>query len=143
VVQPEEVSEMKKELQDQLMKRYPRLFVHATRKYVKGELVLPMIFGCECGDGWYGLLDRLFSDISKADQQCELFQVKEKFGGLRVYTQGTTDEVYELIDRSEEESFKVCEQCGAPGKLRDEGGWLRTLCDKCNDERGKRWTDVK
>lgn len=55
-------------------------------------------------------------------------QVKEKFGGLRFYIDRGTDEHFNYIYFAELMSYKVCEECGAPGKTyRD--GWHRTLCD--------------
>ena len=61
-------------------------------------------------------------------------QVKEKFGGLRVYLTSSTDEMEQAIRQAEEESFKTCEICGEPGALR-RGGWLATLCDAHSEGR--------
>lgn len=63
--------------------------------------------------------------------KCCASQVKEKFGTLRFYMSCETDEMSELIDRAEELSAKICETCGAPGELRNDG-WLRTMCDDCH-----------
>ena len=60
---------------------------------------------------------------------CRATTVKEKFGGLRVYLTSSTDEMEAAIDEAEAESFKTCEECGAPGVLRSDGGWLMTACD--------------
>jgi hypothetical protein len=57
-----------------------------------------------------------------------LTQVKEKYGTLRVYTCGGDSSFERYVEFAEYFSSRVCEDCGAPGKLR-EGGWLRTLCD--------------
>jgi len=35
-----------------------------------------------------------------------------------------------LIDRYEEESLSICEQCGAPGKLNTERSWLSVECEE-------------
>lgn len=64
-------------------------------------------------------------------------QVKEKFGGLRFYMNYYVEEIEELINEAEEKSYKTCERCGAPGKSR-EGGWIITLCDKCEEERSRK-----
>ena len=56
-------------------------------------------------------------------------QVKEKFGTLRFYAPGN-DRIYHLISLAEWLSAETCEDCGRYGKIR-EGGWIRTLCDKC------------
>jgi len=36
-----------------------------------------------------------------------------------------------LIDAAEEESARTCERCGVSGCLRENAGWLKTLCDAC------------
>jgi len=61
-------------------------------------------------------------------------QVKEKFGGLRFYMTYYVKELEKLISEAEEETYKICECCGEPGRERD-GGWILTLCNKCADER--------
>lgn len=55
-------------------------------------------------------------------------QVKEKFGGLRFYTNGTSDENYNYISFAESMSYYTCCKCGAPGKTYTDG-WHITLCD--------------
>lgn len=55
-------------------------------------------------------------------------QVKEKFGGLRFYTNGATDKHHNYISFAESMSYCICEECGAPGK-RYTDGWHQTLCD--------------
>jgi hypothetical protein len=44
-----------------------------------------MGFGFECGDGWFDLVYDCFIRISEANCETVIVQVKEKFGGLRVY----------------------------------------------------------
>jgi len=94
-----------------------------------------MVFGFECGAGWhpliYELLDKLQAIEDRDKIGLEITQVKEKFGGLRVYTNVGTDEIWDLIDEYERKSFHICEQCGKPGSLINNYGWLITLCDEC------------
>lgn len=61
-----------------------------------------------------------------------IVQVKEKFGRLRIYAK-PYNEAYELLlGKLEQESGKICEDCGEEGTT--EGpGWLRTLCKLCKD----------
>lgn len=59
-------------------------------------------------------------------------QVKEKFGTLRFYMTSATDEMREHVRKAENKSAKVCEDCGAEGVMR-EGGWIRTLCNDCEE----------
>jgi len=94
------------------------------------ESLIP--FGFECGDGWFNLIYELSEKITKLDPNCEAVQVKEKFGGLRFYTNGNIDEVDSLIDEYEETSYHTCEECGDTTTAKERGGyWIRTLCDKC------------
>ena len=79
------------------------------------------------GPGWAGIVDRLITDLLELGWDGKVSQVKEKFGGLRFYICGGTEEMFDRIDRAESESLETCEECGEPGTLKD-GGWLRTLC---------------
>lgn len=60
-------------------------------------------------------------------------QVKEKYGGLRVYFTGGDDYVEGLVSMAESFSYKICEVCGDRGSP-NEGGWISTLCDKCRNQ---------
>ena len=86
------------------------------------------------GPGWSDLLTRLIGDLFELGWDGRVFQVKEKFGGLRFYVGSANKAIYERIHAAENESFETCEQCGAPGALRD-GGWLKTLCDEHSKQR--------
>jgi len=96
-----------------------------------------MAWGLECGDGWYALLEKLCDDIAVADppENFRFAQIKEKFGGLRVYVDLGNDKIFALLDAVEEESYKVCEGCGSTENVTSEGAWIVTLCKNC---RGKR-----
>jgi len=82
------------------------------------------------GPGWYGLLKTLIEESINNGWDKEVCQVKEKFGGLRFYINGASSEVHDIIHKYENMSYKICEDCGEPGKERT-GGWIRTLCDNC------------
>lgn len=60
-------------------------------------------------------------------------QVKEKYGGLRFYISGGSEEAYNAIEEAGDESYRTCEHCGEPGKC-NERGWLATLCDDCRED---------
>lgn len=90
------------------------------------------LFGIECGPGW----SSLYEPIVRATEECgaSVFQIKEKFGALRIYVDGAPEWLQQIINNTERLSMHVCEECGAEGYLRS-GPWLRTLCDEC--DRGK------
>jgi len=119
---------MKIELQEQLHKRYPVLFA-GVNKDLRNSL---MAFGCECGDGWYPLIDETCRRITEVDPEAELMQVKEKYGSLRMYLDGN-DEAHDITYEAEAKSERICEVCGADGRVRG-GGWLKVLCDGCSGE---------
>ena len=80
------------------------------------------------GKGWDKLIEPL---VTKANEEgVKIYQIKEKFGGLRFYTDSCSPEFHRMIADAENESFKTCESCGAPGKRRA-GSWIKTLCDNC------------
>lgn len=57
-------------------------------------------------------------------------QVKEKFGGLRYYTNRGNDRLYAFVHLAERLANATCENCGRLGRERP-GGWIQTLCDAC------------
>ena len=86
--------------------------------------------GADCGDGWVPLLEKLIGDLNALNEPYTIEQIKEKFGGLRFYYTGLTQEGSDLVSRAERDSFKICEVCGDPGELRAKG-WWKTLCFIC------------
>lgn len=84
---------------------------------------------CECSDGWLQLIKNCIEELIAIGWDKEICQIKEKFGGLRFYTNGLTDEGHAIVSKYEDLSYETCEVCGKPGTLR-KGGWWRTLCDE-------------
>jgi hypothetical protein len=80
--------------------------------------------------GWNLLIKNLIQDLIILGWDKEVIQVKEKFGGLRFYINEGTSEIHQRIAKAELESMKICEVTGKPGKLRNDIGWYRTLCDE-------------
>lgn len=88
------------------------------------------------GPGWRGILERLVEDLFTLGWDGQIAQVKEKFGGLRFYIGAGSPAVWERIAQAEREAYRTCEDCGAPGKLNDQG-WWKTLCDECAIKDGR------
>lgn len=81
------------------------------------------------GRGWKPILDRLHERLAELDPGYEVSQVKEKYGGLRVYlASDETLEMQDAIDAAEAESLVTCERCGQSGSQQTYGGWARTTC---------------
>lgn len=122
---------MTRERNDALTAKYPKIF--SLNKDTK--LSMP----CECGDGWYWLLDHLCAAIQgylDSNQHLEIpqvvaVQVKEKFGGLRFYAIGGDDVVDGLIRFAEGLSESICEVCGSTNDVGCTNGWLLTICKPC------------
>ena len=99
---------MDQELQDKLYEKYPDLFSNRN----KSPMESCMSWGIECNNGWYELLSSVCWQIKRHEKNIEdhkkylekndpeklkdepeylpvkFDQVKEKFGGLRVYFSG-------------------------------------------------------
>ena len=87
------------------------------------------------GDGWEPLIRRMSERIEPFCAGTDLcaVQVKEKFGGLRVYLESSRpipDEVEAAVDAAALESQRTCEECCAPGIPRGVV-WILTLCADC------------
>lgn len=113
--------------------------------------------------GWGPLLDELHQELITIRPNYEVAQVKEKWGLLRVYIEGTPiqvdatgpqgllhfsiddtatddnwEEVQTIIDRYEEKSGTICEYCGGEGELNQAGYWWKTMCPSCEVDQDKR-----
>lgn len=98
-----------------------------------GDNKLPFdLFGIECGEGWAKLYTPIIEYANK--NHITIMQVKEKFGSLRVYCE-YNQHLEQMILEAEKLSSITCEYCGEPGKLRNNRGWYKTLCNKCNSIR--------
>ena len=119
---------MKKELQDKIFEKYPKLY----RQKDLDMRQTAMCWGISCGDGWYNIIDNLSAIIQdRSDwlngegiheyrdlpedhvkESIEAVQVKEKYGGLRFYVNYTDSYIDGAISLAESLSYKTCETCG-------------------------------
>ena len=99
----------------------------------------PGIFDCELsiGDGWVDLLEAYCGRLEEWHELMPFNQVKEKFGGIRLYSaNGRRSDDIELQLIAEHLSFFICEVCGAPGRCRNDHGWYTTRCNEHASRRG-------
>lgn len=101
--------------------------------------ILKKLTYIECDVGWFDIIDKCLSDLLKISYETgldiQVVQIKEKFGGLRVYydleDSENNEDIYKqintAIDAAEDESYTVCEVCGEQGSLQRKG-WWKTLC---------------
>jgi hypothetical protein len=88
----------------------------------------------ECNSGWNTLISTALDTIEShlISGYIVLDQVKEKFGTLRIYYtdySNDPDYVSGVIDLAERMSVHICEECGKPGKTRNNLSWIQTLCE--------------
>ena len=122
---------MNREHTEYLIKTYPDLYAGCFEPPSKSN----MAFGFECGDGWFNIIKDLSEKLEPMGVIAS--QIKEKWGSLRFYVYQGTDEAWDLIDVAEELAEKTCEECGKPGKLRSDHGWLTTQCEGCHNDSKK------
>lgn len=101
--------------------------------YSEAEKLLPFpMFGFEISSGWFPILYEACKKLDELHHRTgvtiQITQVKEKFGGLRLYLRGP-EEAYDIEQEAEEKSLSTCDICGRPGKKRN-SVWIITRCDK-------------
>lgn len=109
---------------ESLCEKYPVAYARPC-----GDRYAFPMFGFECGPGWFQILNTLGAVLEAAG--ITAVQVKEKFGGLRVYTAGTTPEATAAIRAAEAASETTCELCGVPGVNVVANYWMSTRCTGC------------
>jgi hypothetical protein len=96
----------------------------------------------DVGPGWHRILLALHYDLLAVDPNYEVDQLKEKFGGLRVYLRYHHLACEKLIMEATRLSHETCEECGEPGETAGPG-WIKTLCElhriQRNADPAKRW----
>lgn len=104
-------------------------YLHLVRRVPAGQ----GWSGITVGKGWAPIVLDADAELAELDPDYEIYQVKEKFGGLRFYCSLGSDESSEIIARAEARAARTCEDCGS---VRDVStvlirGWVRTLCGQC------------
>lgn len=97
--------------------------------YYPDKIIKNRIF--ECGSGWNKLICDLIKDLINIGWNKEIAQIKEKFGTLRFYPGGCTDEQWKLIGEAERKSSTICEYCGSKDAKLYTDGWHTTECKNC------------
>ena len=103
-------------------------------------------------EGWLPVIDKLCACIqhyidyhvsyTKDGQykpaQVTCSQMKEKFGGLRFYTDGHDEVVEGMIKMAESMCDDKCQDCGSEEDLGMTSGWITVLCRNCVIAHGDR-----
>ncbi len=90
--------------------------------------------------GWIPLVLKLDEELADIFPDYTVFQVKEKFGGLRYYVDRfypsdpakdafLIERANELVRTAEMDSFSICQVCGEPAEVRTDDWLIATLCD--------------
>ncbi len=97
----------------------------------------------EIGEGWHPIVKPLLEELIA--NGAEIQQVKEKFGGLRVYIYPHDEDNEILIRDAEYACTKRCETCGSRDRVQTRspldangharGGWIKCLCHVHHAER--------
>lgn len=105
-------------------------------------------FGLEVHEGWVPICEKIIEQVDqynrnrRLEDQIEIFQIKSKFGELRVYLDDYNGQtvrppgLIDFIEECENECSRTCEWCGSKENVSTSSykGWIRTLCDKCNNK---------
>lgn len=104
------------------------------------------LFGIECDRGWEKLYKPVIDRINEYNKDhpeepgIEIYQIKEKWGHLCINVSSAPKEIWDLIEKAEQDSQITCEECGFQStkkvstRATNKGGWIRTLCDRCREK---------
>jgi hypothetical protein len=86
------------------------------------------------GNGWLGILQRLFEVLISMGWNKDFLNVKQKFGGMSIFLDNLPKNGFHFVIEAEKESFNVCEVCGEPGSKHQINSWVHTLCEEHQSE---------
>ena len=121
-----------------LCEKYPFLI---PRNPFTGEIVQDYNYEYtmldEIPDGWriaFGeqLCEELRQELKNNNclNNYHIIQIKEKYGELRWYDSGNTENGHNIIHKYEDISRKTCICCGKPA-TKITTGWISPYCDNC------------
>lgn len=100
---------------------------------LQGHWQVGWIPSIDCGSGWDRLIADFHHKACRIDPNYKICQIKEKFGGLRVYYEVESNSadiaLRSLAGQLERESYLTCELTGQPGRLMRRSGLFKTLSD--------------
>jgi hypothetical protein len=106
----------------------------------------------DVGPGWRRLVIALHRELLELDPPCKLYEVRQREGLLFVrasFTRHRRGDCRAVLARTIARATHTCEVCGDLGRIRDERGVMRTLCDGCwcadralASERGERYANL-
>lgn len=141
------------------MRQEPQLELQSQFAFMKRDMSLKenryQKYGCECGDGWFELIQELCQRITNVykfegmDIDLEILQIKEKFGKLRFYYRHFEDSnTIQAIDFLGVGSLRLSvasEECEYKKKIsvlvHCYEKWSAHICEKCG-ARGELRTDL-
>lgn len=92
----------------------------------------------DCNIGWFPLIAQLHRKLKYLDIDYKIFQIKQKFGGLRYYYSPSDNPhfnlaimssiMFDLVATAENKSFSICEICSKPGTKITKNYYIRTVC---------------
>lgn len=84
--------------------------------------------------GWHKafgeILERELREATADDPEFEIYDIKEKFGELRIYHNGD-EKVNEIVDAFTDISQYICVGCGKLGVGSIKRGWILPYCREC------------
>lgn len=85
--------------------------------------------------GWQTLiwtLARFIKNRAKSKNlDTKIVQIKEKFGELRIYVDGSDEYIDGLVDMACSVSQSLCIECGKVSEIRSDKGWMTNICNDC------------
>ena len=130
---------------EQLILKYPKIF----QQYEGNP---GMVNWLDLPKGWVPIVDMLCGSIQDyvnnfvrytkdgeyRPAQVTCVQMKEKFGGLRFYTDGNDEYVDGMIFMAEHMAYNTCQDCSSQEDIGRTQGWITTLCRNCAIGNGDR-----
>lgn len=138
----------------EVMEKYPDIF----REMDMSPQESCMYWGLAIGEGWIAEIEPILAIIDRLSKKSGVkfvaSQVKEKFGGLRIYfslefpeeMEGDdirckffTSHFHNLVAVASVLCAYTCEECGDPGSTEGSKGYIQCLCTKCREDGKERW----
>ena len=117
-----------------IVKQMLRDIDREIRPWYVPRFILNWMYWLASGNSVIRIRSRFFYNFKKrfaAFRKCFITDIKDKYGGLRVYGM-FSDEVEDIVNSAIQKCDITCEKCGSSDKVESiDLGWIYTFCNSC------------
>jgi len=90
----------------------------------------------EIEDGWFEIIKDMALELNDVvDKNFKIFEIKQKYGSMRITTfSDYNKQAEDICNKYEIKSQDICEFCGIYGEQKTCNNWVYCICSHCENK---------